>query len=141
MADRVSYIENAIIAADTLTDLYAELNWTAYSNHPDKMAGLLAGSLWHMSAWVDDYLVGLIRCVGDDRSILYIQDILVREAFQRQGIGSHLINKTLERFSHIRQTVLLTDVGDTACAFYQALGFELANQLRMACFVRLDQSK
>jgi len=31
-------------------------------------------------------LIGLIRVVGDDTSIIYIQYILVKEEYKRQGI-------------------------------------------------------
>lgn len=119
---RTEYIEGADIALPELTALYDSVGWAAYTRHPDKMARLLPGSLWHLSAWREGRLVGLLRAVGDGCSILYIQDILVRPDCQRQGIGRALLSRALERFRDIRQVVLLTDDQPETRAFYQALG-------------------
>ena len=39
----------------------------------------------------------------------YLQDILVRPEHQRTGVGRQLLAVCLERYSHVRQKVLLTD--------------------------------
>lgn len=134
----IEYRENAPISVDALTKLYLDGGWTAYTDHPGKVACMLAGALWHMSAWADGRLVGLIRCVGDDCSILYIQDILVDEAWQRRGIGLHLMQAALERFRHIRQTVLITDDAPNTRAFYQAAGLQLVEETDGLCYVHFN---
>ena len=54
-------------------------------------------------------LVGVCRVLGDDASILYVQDILVDPDHQRRGIGRALLENVLDRYSHCRQKVLMTD--------------------------------
>ena len=135
---KIEYRENAPISLDALTKLYLDAGWTAYTDHPDKLTRMLASSLWHMSAWSNGQLVGLIRCIGDDCTILYIQDILVDEAWQRRGIGLHLMKATMERFRHIRQMVLITHDAPNTRAFYQAAGFQLVEETDGLCFVHYN---
>lgn len=134
----ISYHENRWIDQQTLTDLYRDVGWKAYYDHPDKMARLLDGALWHLSAWQGEELLGLIRCVGDDCSILYIQDLLVKTAWQRRGIGSQLMQRTLSHFSHIRQTVLLTQDEEGTRAFYEAQGLVMVNRMDILGYTRID---
>ncbi|MDD4080045.1 MAG: GNAT family N-acetyltransferase [Eubacteriales bacterium] len=131
-------LENAPVPTEALTRLYLDAGWTAYTDHPDIMAGLLPGALWHMSAWEGDELVGLIRCVGDGVSLLYVQDILVLASRQRRGIGRKLLAAALARFSHIRQIVLLTDNREKTRAFYEAAGFTEASRTGCLCYVRFS---
>jgi len=134
----IEYRENAPIDVDALTALYTDGGWTGYTDHPNKMARMLAGSLWHMSAWDDGQLVGIIRCVGDGCSILYIQDILVRESYQRRGIGLHLLKAALTRWRDIRQTVLITHDATDTRAYYQAAGFQLVEETDGLCYVHYN---
>ena len=135
----IIYRENAPVAPEALTKLYLDAGWTAYTDYPEKMARLLPGALWHLSAWEGEDCVGLIRCVGDDASILYIQDILVKSSHQRRGIGGQLLERALARFAHIRQTVLLTDNTERNRAFYEALGFRQSSDLGTVCYARYTQ--
>jgi len=136
----IQYLENDTIATDALTALYRSVGWSAYTDHPDKMAKLLSGSLWYRGAYHDGQLIGLIRVVGDDCSIAYIQDILVDPAYQRQGIGAALLQAALARFASIRQIVLLTDGTAQTSAFYEAAGLQRANALGCLCYVRVNSA-
>lgn len=132
----ITYLEQGPVELAELTRLYQAVGWRAYTVDPAKMARLLPGSLYYLIARSDDQLVGCLRAVGDDASILYIQDILVDPAFQRRGIGRELIRRTLERFGHIRQVVLITDDQPVTRAFYQSVGLSPIEQTGGACFVR-----
>lgn len=67
-------------------------------------------------------LVGLIRVVGDDASIAYVQDLLVKPNHQRRGIATRIMRDAFKRFEHVRQFVLLTDDTAASRAFYESLG-------------------
>ena len=71
-------------------------------------------------------LIGLARAISDDANIAYIQDILVHPDHQNQGIGKRLIQSILERYSHVRQKILLTDDRPEQISFYHSLGFKYA---------------
>lgn len=69
-------------------------------------------------------LIGLARCISDDVSICYIQDILVLPARQREGIGRELFRRCAARFSHVRTLVLMTDDEPRQQAFYTSMGLQ-----------------
>ena len=134
----IRYLENNPIPTDSLTALYNSVGWSGYTDHPNKMDRLLAGSLWYLSAYHDERLVGLVRVIGDDCSIAYIQDVLVDPAYQRQGIGTALIRAALARFASVRQIVLLTDDTPVTRAFYEWVGMQPSADLNCLCYVRYN---
>ena len=82
-----------------------------------------------MGAWDGPELVGLVRAVGDDVSIAYVQDVLVRPDRQRRGIGARLLAAALERFAHVRQLVLIADDEEKTASFYRSAGLtDLADE-------------
>ena len=120
-----------------LEQLYSSVEWYDYCR-PDKLERLLPGSVWYMTAWHGSELVGLIRAIGDDVSVAYIQDLLIRPEYQRKGIGSELLRQALQRFDHIRQFVLMTDDDPEHRAFYEAVGMRPASDMHCTCFVRFQ---
>lgn len=83
-------------------------------------------------------MIGLIRVVGDDASIIYIQDILVKEEYQRQGIGNYLLQSVLDKYKHIRQIVLMTDNTEKTKAFYKKNGMFTSCELEGVAFVKYN---
>jgi len=128
-------IEKDIPLSD-LMGLYEDANWTAYTKHPEKLKKAVDHSLLVMTVRLDKTLIGLIRVVGDGVSIIYIQDILIKKSHQRQKLGTILINKVLDRYKDVRQTVLLTDSKTSTIHFYQSLGFQASNSKGLSCFVK-----
>lgn len=134
----IQYIQGAEIASAALTTLYDSVGWYAYTRSPQKMAGLLPGSLWHLSAWESDRLVGLLRAVGDGVSIVYIQDILVHPDHQRRGIGRELLQRALDRYAQIRQVVLMTDSEEKTLQFYKSAGMQPVEGAWGTAFLRFN---
>ena len=79
--------------------LYAEVGWTAYTDAPDTLRKGFENSLLTLAAYEGTTLLGLVRAVGDGHTIIFVQDILVRPDYQRQGIGSALLRAVLERYA------------------------------------------
>ena len=105
------------------------------------MPKAVRNSTYVVSAWSGNTLIGLARGLSDDVSIFYLQDILVRPAFQGQGIGRRLIDNCLERFAHVRSKVLLTDDQEKQLRFYESLGFKNTKHLvkwQLNTFVQID---
>lgn len=135
----IRYRENEPLAIGRLMELYTDAGWTAYTDHPALLEKAVRNSLWQISAWNGEELVGLIRAVGDGASILYIQDILVKKSHQRQDIGSELLQQMLQRYSAIRQTVLLTDDSPETDAFYRANGLIPVGETGAVAFNRVKR--
>ena len=106
-----------------ILSLYSSVGWTAYTDAPHTLRAGFEKSLVTLAAYESGQLLGLIRCVGDGETIVYIQDILVFPEFQRRGIGTALLQEILRRFSHVRQIVLSTDREERTQAFYRSMGF------------------
>ena len=103
--------------------LYESVGWVFYCKHPEVLEKAFANSLCVLAAYEDDRLVGLIRCVGDGYTILFIQDLLIYPAYQRRGIGTALMNALLEKYPHVYQIELATDNTEKTIAFYNSFGF------------------
>jgi ribosomal protein S18 acetylase RimI-like enzyme len=131
------YREVQEINREALIALYGDAGWSAYTAYPDVLADAVRNSLYVVSAWHGDRLIGLLRVVGDGLTIAYIQDILVLRDYKRQGIGTALMNMAIERFSSVRQIVLLTDDTEETRRFYESLGFESCDKGQLVSFVRL----
>ena len=94
-------------------------------------------------AKVDTELLGVVRVVSDDASIVYVQDILVHPRAQRKGVGRAMLTEVLHRYRHVRQQVLLTDDRPEQLAFYTALDFKNTRDLKrtpLNAFVHMDDA-
>ena len=129
------------IPLEALLELYASVGWTAYTREPETLERAFTGATYVVGAWEDETLVGVCRVLSDNASILYVQDILVDPDHQRRGIGRALLERVLERYSHCRQKVLMTDDRPEQKAFYEALGFtrlDLREGPTLRAFVKLS---
>ncbi len=106
-----------------IIELYLKNEWYAYTNNKELLFEGIKNSLYVHAAYQNSVLIGLIRVVGDGNTIIYIQDILVDPEYQHQGIGTKLIKYILQKFSHVRQIVLITDDTEKQINFYTKMGF------------------
>jgi len=120
------------IPFDQLVDLYNPVGWLAYTSDEQKpkLQEAINNSTHVVTAWSDERLVGLARCISDDVSICYLQDILIHPEIQRHGIGRKLLSNCLERFAHVRMKVLITDDEERQKLFYESLGYKNTKELR-----------
>jgi GNAT superfamily N-acetyltransferase len=114
--------------------LYNDAGWSLYTREPEVLWSALQQSQV-ITAWHEERLVGLVRGITDQQTILYIQDLLVLQEFQRQGIGQTLVNKLVADYPTIRQKVLLTDDTEKTRAFYEACGFQSVEKMQAVAFL------
>ncbi|MGL5640770.1 MAG: GNAT family N-acetyltransferase, partial [Paraclostridium sp.] len=105
--NKLTFIDDIKLNKNDLVNLYNNVGWSSYTNDIDTLIKSIENSLKVISVWDKDELVGLIRVVGDGYSIIYIQDILVLDNYQRLGIGRKLISIILDEYKNVRQKVLL----------------------------------
>lgn len=128
--------EYTVYREDEILRLYNEVGWTAYT---ENMAALERGyrnSLLVLAAYENDELLGIVRAVGDGVTIVFVQDILVFPARQRQGVGTALLQAVLDRFSDVRQIMLATDNTPKTVAFYKSMGFTELSEIGSCSFMR-----
>lgn len=122
--------------ADEILCLYTDAGWKAYTEDPDNLRKGYENSLLVLAAYEGDALQGIIRVVGDGQTIVFIQDILVYKKYQRQGIGTALLQAVLNRYSNVRQIELVTDNTEKTVAFYRSAGFRPLNEFGCCGFMR-----
>lgn len=139
--NNLEFSEEKMLSQADLLSLYNDANWLAYTGNPDLLQQAVSNSLYVLTAWENEQLVGLIRLVGDGLTIVYIQDILVMKSHKRRKIGSLLLQKALEKYKNVRQKVLLTDDNEETRGFYEALGFSSCDKGDLVAFVKLENKK
>lgn len=132
-------IASEIPALDELLHLYGAVGWTAYIRDPEGLARAFRQSsfVWTARSGGGE-VVGLVRGLSDDVSLLFVQDVLVRPDWQRRGVGRALMKAVLARYPHVMQTALLTDDGPEQLAFYESLGFQNTRDLGLNAFYRAN---
>lgn len=125
-----------IPSRDQILNLYANVGWTAYTKDPDLLERAMAKSLKLWTLWDDDQVIGIGRVVGDGESIIYIQDLLVLDNYQKMGLGTRLIQAILEEYKSIRQIVLLTDNTSKNIGFYKKNGLVEVSTYDCMAFIR-----
>ncbi|HBA62724.1 MAG TPA: GNAT family N-acetyltransferase [Lachnospiraceae bacterium] len=124
--------------AEEIVVLYNDVGWYAYTADLASLQKGLENSTYILSAWDGEKLVGILRAVGDEETIMYIQDILVLEEYQRRGIGSRLVEYFLQKYQNVRQKVLITDNTEKNKFFYKKCGFLAAEKVQLCTFVRMS---
>ena len=72
-----------------------------YDNEISKKA--LENTMYSVSIYDDEKIIGYGRLIGDNIFFIYIHDIMVLPEYQHQKIGTKIMNKLLERISQIKQ--------------------------------------
>ena len=123
--DGIEYADDEVVSIPELVGLYESVGWLAYTADPDGLARAVDRSTTVVTARDEDQnLVGLARCLSDDVSIMWLQDVLVHPDHRRKGIATFLVSVCLHKYSHVRQKVLMTDDEPGQAAFYRSLGYK-----------------
>lgn len=132
----IQYIENPSVTLEVVLSLYEAVGWTNYTQHPEILKEAYKSSLHILGAFnKEGKLVGVLRAVGDGASILFIQDILVYPEYQHQGIGTKLLQLTLEKYKNVYQIQLATDDSKKTVSFYESNGFTSLTSLNCVSFI------
>jgi predicted N-acetyltransferase YhbS len=131
----------AIRAADTARDftgivaLYRELGWS-HAADPTRLRIAVERSAISIVAVDDGEVVGFARALSDEAFAVYIADVLVRPARQRQGIGRALVETILDHYplERYHHQVLVAERG--AEGFYRRLGLVPVSAYGLTGFIR-----
>ena len=132
----IRYVENPNVTLEEVMPLYEAVGWTNYTQKPEMLEAAYKNSLHIIGAFNDEEkLVGVLRAVGDGASILFIQDILVTPEYQHEGIGTKLLQLTLEKYKNVYQIQLATDDSTKTVSFYESNGFTSLTSLNCVSFI------
>lgn len=132
----IRYVENPVVTLEEVLPLYEAVGWTNYTQNPTMLKEAYKNSLHILAALNEEgKLLGVLRAVGDGASILFIQDILVTPEYQHQGIGTKLLQQTLEKYMNVYQIQLATDDSSKTVSFYESNGFTSLTSLNCVSFI------
>ena len=87
----------------------------------------LSNTLYSVTLYDEDKLIGFGRIIGDKTMFLYIQDVMVIPSYQGKKIGTKIMNKLLEKVMEYKKvnpgirTYLGASLGKED--FYKRFGF------------------
>ena len=119
---------------EEILSLYQSVGWVNYINNPLMLKNAFEHSLKIYAAYIDNKVIGIIRIVGDGYSVILIQDILVYPEYQREGIGTALLQHVLEEYKNVYQKHLITDNTPKTIQFYKSLGFVMDTDIECRTF-------
>ena len=120
-------------------DLYNNVGWINYTKNPIALYEGFKNSICVVGAFDNDKLIGLIRCVGDNFTIILIQDLLINTEYQNKGIGRKLLNYILNKYKDIYQIQVTTDIPNVyARRLYESCGFKTVSSINCCSYIKLD---
>jgi GNAT superfamily N-acetyltransferase len=134
----ITFEETTQLEVQEVKALYDDVKWTSYTSDMPRLMEAMKSSLKVIAAWDNEKLVGLVRVVGDGKTIIYIQDILVLRTYHKKGIGSQLLKLVLSNYKDVRQKVLLTNDAADVRAFYEKHGFSSCDKGDLVSFAKFD---
>ena len=131
----IIFKENQHLPEKAVHALYDSVGWSAYTKDMEKLLRGIRNS-FTITAYKEQELIGLVRYITDEETILFVQDLLVKPDFQRQGVGGELLDRVLNKHPEVNQNLLLTDRTENTISFYKRQGFKMAEDLEAAAFVK-----
>jgi GNAT superfamily N-acetyltransferase len=94
----ITYRTGNDIDLDAMIELYVDstLGERRPVDDRQRMARMLEEADLVITAWEEDLMVGISRCVTDWVYCTYLSDLAVRAEYQGQGIGKELVRLTRE---------------------------------------------
>lgn len=109
------------VSDEALNALFA----SAWPGHrPRSFAAVLGRSLAFICAYQDEQLVGFVNIAWDGGVHGFLLDITVHADYQRQGIGSQLVELAIQVAGDAGMAWLHVDFEPPLCEFYRLCGFQ-----------------
>ncbi len=121
----IDYKINQPLELNDIVSVYRNSGIQRPFDDPPRMKTMFENSNLVISAWDGDKLVGIARNLVDYGWVCYLSDLLVDAAYQKRGIGRHLIARTQEEIGPSCQLLLLSAA--EAMEYYPHVGFKAVN--------------
>ncbi|QIQ22405.1 GNAT family N-acetyltransferase [Zophobihabitans entericus] len=119
----ITYRVNLPLHVSEMIELYRHCSLGARrpTEEPERMQKMLDNANLVITAWSQDKLVGIARCLTDFTYTTYLADLAVHDDFQKQGIGQQLIKEVQNNTEKHCRIVLLA--APAAVDYYPHIGF------------------
>jgi ribosomal protein S18 acetylase RimI-like enzyme len=119
----ILYRKDHDIDLDQLTVLFNSVGWERRTADRGRLAQLVRGSMFVVSAWEGDRLVGFARGISDGATNAYVSTVAVLPEYQKRGIGRELLQRLIADHDGIQ---FILHANERAYPFYLHIdvGFE-----------------
>jgi ribosomal protein S18 acetylase RimI-like enzyme len=117
----IIYKFGIIPEAEKIIELYKISEMPRPSNDKERIIKMYENSNLIISAWDNDKLTGIVRCITDFVWYTFLADLAVNPEYRELGIGRKLINLTKEKVGE--QTAIILLSVPTAMEYYPKVGF------------------
>jgi N-acetylglutamate synthase-like GNAT family acetyltransferase len=118
---KITYSFESIPSAEQVIELYNNAGLPRPTDDRDRIRKMYENSDLIVTAWDNELLVGVSRCITDWVWSCYLADLAIRQDYKKSGIGRQLVDLTKEKLGE-QSMILLLSV-PTAMEYYPKLGF------------------
>lgn len=119
---KIHYSTKEVPTPEQIIELYDNSGLLRPTNDPGRIQRMYENSNLIVTAWKDQLLVGVSRCITDWVWSCYLSDLAVRQEYKKAGIGKQLIQLTKESVGDDCMVLLLSV--PTAMEYYPKVGFQ-----------------
>ena len=117
----ISYEFDAAVSPADIADLRQAVGWNRMER--DLSDPRLTTAL-HLCAFDENHLIGYAQVISNQVTDAYIQDVMAHPDYQRQGIGTQLMEKLLSRLEEDGIYMVSVIYGEEVLRpFYERFGF------------------
>ena len=118
----IQYRTDKNFEAEQLKELFSSVNWLS-ANYSERLVKALYNSSTVISAWDGEKLIGLINALDDGELTAYVHYLLVNPEYQKDGIGTRLVEMIKQKYKDYL-CIVLTAENPGLVGYYEKLGFE-----------------
>lgn len=118
----ITYRTDIIPTPQQVIALYENAGLPRPTHDQERVELMYQNSNLIVTAWDNDKLVGVSRCITDWVWSCYLADLAVNNSYQKLGIGKKLVELTKEKVGE--QTMILLLSVPTAMTYYPKIGFD-----------------
>jgi GNAT superfamily N-acetyltransferase len=120
--DEITYRHDAKLTAHELADVFRRSGIKRPVDDLPRLEKMLEHGNLLVTAWDGDQLIGVARALTDFSYCCYLSDLAVDQAYQKRGIGRHLVDLVREHIG--TQSMLLLLAAPEAVDYYPKIGFD-----------------
>lgn len=117
----IIYKTDIVPTAQQVIALYDKAGLPRPTNDAERIKKMYDNSNLIVTAWDNENLIGVSRCITDWVWSCYLADLAVDPDYQKSGMGKQLIDLTKEKLGE-QSMILLLSV-PTAMEYYPKVGF------------------
>ena len=119
----IQYRTDKNFEAEQLKELFSSVNWLS-ANYSERLVKALYNSSTVISAWDGEKLIGLINALDDGELTAYVHYLLVNPEYQKDGIGTRLVEMIKQKYKDYL-CIVLTAENPGLVGYYEKLGFDV----------------